>query len=74
MYYVFTKGYDVTLAIIQRYTLEPEKQRQKQRSFARTFTAHAKNTVKYGMNAATNQKNSIFHIVEAAIIAAIISK
>lgn len=74
MYYVFTKGYDRHACDYTEVYFGTRKQRQKQRSFARTFTAHAKNTVKYGMNAATNQKNSIFHIVEAAIIAAIISK
>ena len=68
------KGTTVTLAIIRKYTSEPEKQPQKQRIFARISTAHAQNFAKCGTSGAMNQKKNFFRIAGAAITAAIISK
>ena len=68
------KDTTATLEIIPKYTLETERQRQKQRSFARIFTARAQNFAKSGTSVAMNRNKNFFCIVEAAIIAAIISK
>ena len=68
------KGMIVTLAIIPKSTLAPEKQRQMQRNFLKTFTARVQSFAKSGMNVAMNQKKNFCHIVGVATIDVIISK